>query len=79
MNVDEIKGRATISVVEAGMVLGIGRDAAYAAASRGEIPTLRLGRRLRVPVGRLLDLLGHPAAPVTPSGLGVSLEMDPAA
>jgi len=37
---------------------GIGRDAAYAAAKRGEIPTLRLGRTLRVPVAKLLELLG---------------------
>jgi excisionase family DNA binding protein len=55
---DDIRGRATISVPEAGQVLGIGRDAAYAAASRGEIPVLSLGRSLRVPVPKLLRLLG---------------------
>ncbi len=32
--------------------------AAYAAAARDELPCLRLGRRLVVPVPRLLDLLG---------------------
>ncbi len=48
----------TITVPEAGRLLGIGRDAAYAAAERGELPCLRLGRRLVVPVPRLLDLLG---------------------
>ncbi len=58
MNIDEIKGRATVTVVEAGAVLGIGRDAAYAAAARGEIPVLKLGRALRVPVPRLLLMLG---------------------
>ena len=58
MTVDELKSRATISVVEAGSVLGIGRDAAYAAAARGEIPTLKFGRQLRVPVPLLLNLLG---------------------
>ena len=51
-------GRLTISVPEAGRMLGIGRDAAYAAAARGEIPSLRLGRALRVPVAKLLELLG---------------------
>lgn len=50
----------TVSVPEAGQLLGIGRDAAYAAASRGELPVLRLGRTLRVPVPRLLELLGIP-------------------
>jgi excisionase family DNA binding protein len=58
MTLDDLAGRLTISVPEAGEVLGVGRDAAYAAAARGEIPTLRLGRSLRVPVPALLALLG---------------------
>lgn len=58
MNLDDLRGRATITLPEAGQVLGIGRDAAYAAAARGEIPSLRCGRRLLVPVPRLLELLG---------------------
>src|ERR1035438_9678615 len=52
------EGRLTVSVPEAGRMLGIGRDAAYAAAARGEIPTLRLGRTLRVSVPQILELLG---------------------
>jgi excisionase family DNA binding protein len=40
----------TLSVPEAGRWLGIGRNAAYDAARRGEIPTIRIGRLLRVPV-----------------------------
>lgn len=59
--VDSLQGRLTVSVPEAGRLLGIGRDASYAAAARGEIPSLRLGRRVVVPVPRLLELLG--AAP----------------
>jgi excisionase family DNA binding protein len=39
----------TISVPEAGRRLGLGRNASYAAARRGEIPVLRFGRKLRVP------------------------------
>jgi excisionase family DNA binding protein len=54
----DLQGRATISVPEAGQLLGIGRDAAYDAAARGEIPVLRLGRTRRVPVPQLLALLG---------------------
>jgi excisionase family DNA binding protein len=40
----------TISVPEAGRWLGLSRNAAYAAAERGEIPTIRIGKLLRVPV-----------------------------
>lgn len=57
-----LHGRATISVEEAGRLLGIGRSAAYEAIRRGEIPHLRIGRRYRVPVPRLLALLGSDAA-----------------
>jgi excisionase family DNA binding protein len=39
----------TISVVEAGQQAGLGRNGSYDAAKRGEIPTIRFGRRLRVP------------------------------
>jgi excisionase family DNA binding protein len=45
----------TMSVPEAGKrYFGLSRNAAYAAAERGEIPTIRIGRLLRVPV-RALD------------------------
>ncbi len=54
----DFDGRLTCSVPEAGQLLGIGRDAAYAAAERGQIPTLSLGRTLRVPLPKLLVLLG---------------------
>jgi len=50
----------TITVPEAGRIyLGIGRDSSYEAAKRGEIPVIRIGRLLRVPViamERLLDV-----------------------
>jgi len=53
----------TLTVPEAGRRLGIGRDAAYDAAKRGEIPTIRLGRRIVVPKPAFERLLldGHPA------------------
>jgi excisionase family DNA binding protein len=37
------------TVPEVGKLLKIGRNQAYAAAKRGEIPTIRIGRSLRVP------------------------------
>ncbi len=52
----------TVSVPEAGKALGIGKDAAYAAARDGSIPTIRLGRLLRVPKAALNRLLDGEAA-----------------
>ena len=44
----------TISVPKAGRdYLGIGRDASYEAAKRGDIPVMRIGRLLRVPVAAM--------------------------
>jgi excisionase family DNA binding protein len=48
----------TVSVEEAGRLLGISRGAAYRAATCGQIPTIRVGRRLLVPTARLHQLLG---------------------
>jgi hypothetical protein len=48
----------TISVPEAGWrYFGLSRAAAYAAAERGELPTLRIGRLLRVPIRALEAML----------------------
>ena len=47
----------TILVVEAGRWLGLGRNAAYDAARRGELPVLRFGKRLRVSVVALERML----------------------
>lgn len=57
----------TISVEQAGELLGVSRRSAYRAAARGQIPTVRIGRRLLVPTQRLLDLLGLDRPPSTPS------------
>jgi hypothetical protein len=43
--------RKTISVPEAGReYFGLSRNSSYEAARRGEIPTIKIGRILRVPV-----------------------------
>lgn len=39
----------TLSIQEAGRVLGVGRDVAYAAVRSGQIPSIRIGRRYLVP------------------------------
>jgi excisionase family DNA binding protein len=51
-------GPLTLTVEEAGRLLGISRGAAYRAAACGQIPTIRVGRRLLVPTARLHQLLG---------------------
>jgi len=38
---------------DVGKILGLGRSSTYAAAERGEIPTVRLGHREVVPVAAL--------------------------
>lgn len=48
----------TITVPAAGAVLGLSKPSAYEAARRGEIPTIRIGRRLVVPTAKLLVMLG---------------------
>jgi hypothetical protein len=42
--------RLVLDVPEAGAKLGLGRNASYAAAKRGDIPTIKIGRLLRVPI-----------------------------
>src|SRR5206468_189552 len=50
--------KLTMFVEEAATLLGISRWLAYERAQRGDLPVLRIGRRLRVPIRRLLDLVG---------------------
>ena len=48
----------TISVPEAGaQYFGLAKNASYEAAARGEIPVIRIGGRLRVPVCQLERML----------------------
>jgi excisionase family DNA binding protein len=50
---------------ETGVALGLGRSSTYEAAARGEIPTIRIGRCIRVPTAalrRMLQLDGPDAA-----------------
>ena len=49
--------RRTYSVVKAGRILGISRAAAYQYARSGQLPTIRLGKRLLVPITALEKML----------------------
>lgn len=57
------KPAATMTVEEAAALLGISRMSAYAGCARGEIPSLRIGKRLIVPRIALEKLLADPNAP----------------
>jgi excisionase family DNA binding protein len=67
--------RLTYTVAEAARLLGVSRGVAYESARTGELPTIRLGRRVLVPrhpLERFLGLLpetangaGHEPAPPT--------------
>ncbi len=52
--------KLTYTIPEAAKALGVGRNAAYAAAQRGELPTVKIGRRLLVPRLGLEKLLAEP-------------------
>lgn len=60
LTLDDVRGRATISVEEAAAVLGLSRGHAYAEArSGGSFPVMRIGRRYLVPVPALIAWLGE--------------------
>ena len=52
-----VSERLALSVEEAGALLGISRDLAYDLVARGELPSVRLGRRLVVPRRALEEAL----------------------
>lgn len=47
-----------IGVEDAALILGIGRNAAYEAVKRGDIPSIRIGQRIVVPTAPLRKMLG---------------------
>jgi hypothetical protein len=50
-----------LDVPKAGEMLGLNRNAAYAAAKRGDIPTIRIGKLIKVPkvaFDRMLERAG---------------------
>jgi hypothetical protein len=54
---ENILAKPTTNVPAAGRVLGLSRNASYEAAARGEIMTIRFGRRLIVPTAWLRKIL----------------------
>jgi len=52
--------RLVYTVTEAAQLLGVSRASAYELVARGEIPVIRLGRRILIPKTQLLALLELP-------------------
>jgi excisionase family DNA binding protein len=48
---------AVLTVDEVAALLRTGRTATYEAVRRGDLPSLRVGRKVRIPRDRLLELL----------------------
>jgi hypothetical protein len=59
---DELKqllSQATANIEDVGRICyGLSRNGAYDAAKRGDIPTIRIGRLLKVPTAALRKQLG---------------------
>lgn len=59
MTLDEALSRPTLSVPEAGAIFfGLSRNGSYAAAARGDLPTIRIGRKIVVPVATVAERCG---------------------
>jgi excisionase family DNA binding protein len=56
---NEKDDRLTMTVPEAGQCLGLGRAASYEAAKRGELPVIKIGKRLLVPRGAIERMLAE--------------------
>jgi excisionase family DNA binding protein len=52
--------RLVYDVPEAGALLGLSKNASYEAAKRGDFPTIKLGKLIRVPKAALHRLLDIP-------------------
>jgi excisionase family DNA binding protein len=66
----------TLTVEQAAKVLGIGRSTAYELVRTGDLPSLRLGRRIVVPIAPLAARLGVDPGRVS---IPVGVPADPSA
>jgi excisionase family DNA binding protein len=54
---EEMLSKPTISVPDAGRILGLARNGAYEAVKRGDIPVVRFGNKIRVPTAKLKKMI----------------------
>ena len=79
MQVPDPTTEPTVSVERTAECLGIGRSLAYEAVRSGEIPSIRVGSRIRVPTAALCRLLQGEVqdTPQPARCLGASLALQP--
>jgi hypothetical protein len=56
---EDWRSRTVLSVPVAGRILDLSRQGAYDAVGRGDLPAIRIGRKVVVPVAKLRRLLGE--------------------
>lgn len=61
LTVTEVRERPTLAVPEAAAFLGCSDDLVYEGVKTGTIPALRIGRKILIPTGPLLALVGREA------------------
>lgn len=66
----------TLTVEQAGQVLGVGRSTAYELVRSGDLKCIRLRRRIVVPVAHLAESLGVDREAVWATLTGVAPESD---
>jgi hypothetical protein len=59
---DERDERLVYDLIEAGSMLGLNRNASYAAAKRGDIPTIKIGKLFKVPKAAFHAILDRAGA-----------------
>lgn len=69
MNLDDLRGRAIATVQETAEVLGCDDRTVRRGIERGELPGIKIGTRLMVPVPRLLALIEPGGAPQPQSAM----------
>jgi len=71
--------RVVYTVPEAGRLLGLSRNGSHEAAKRGQIPTIRIGRRLlvpKVPFHRMLDVAGTETTMLAENSASTTIRRD---
>jgi excisionase family DNA binding protein len=56
------KTALVMTVPEAGALLGLTRNASYEAAKRGDFPTIKIGKLIKVPKAAFHRILDQPTA-----------------
>lgn len=55
----EARERLTLSIAECAAKMGISRNSCYLAVKTGEIPSIKIGSRILIPVAALEKMLGN--------------------